>query len=154
MALLTHGHTGDTAFPVSDLGPPPPDGARSYRQYTRAALDTIPQLATLPPREREAMLAVSAVLPCRTNRYVVEELIDWSDVPADPIYQLVFPQREMLSPQDLDRMLHLVRANAPEREIRATASEIQRTRPRVVRTAPRCLSARAPGGDQRPGHRR
>ena len=45
---------------------------------------------------REAVEVVGRVLPFRTNRYVVDHLIDWSRVPEDPIFQLVFPQRQML----------------------------------------------------------
>jgi len=37
-------------------------------------------------------LAAASVLPMRTNNYVVEDLIDWSNIPDDPIFQLVFPQ--------------------------------------------------------------
>merc|ERR1719305_422903 len=39
----------------------------------------------------EQFLTLAAVLPFRTNNYVVEELIDWSNVPEDPIFQLTFP---------------------------------------------------------------
>lgn len=37
-------------------------------------------------------MAAASVLPMRANNYVVEELIDWSNIPEDPIFQLVFPQ--------------------------------------------------------------
>ena len=70
--------------------------ARKYKVLTRKDLDTIPQLQALSPERREAMKAVSAVLPFRVNNYVVEDLIDWSDTPDDPIFQLTFPQPEML----------------------------------------------------------
>ncbi len=38
------------------------------------------------------MKAVSAVLPFRVNNYVIQDLIDWNNIPDDPIYQLTFPQ--------------------------------------------------------------
>ena len=44
---------------------------------------------TLDPIE---YLAASSVFPMKANNYVVDELIDWSNVPNDPIFQLVFPQ--------------------------------------------------------------
>ena len=40
-------------------------------------------------------VAAASVLPMRANNYVVEELIDWSNIPDDPIFQLVFPQPGM-----------------------------------------------------------
>ena len=65
------------------------------------------------------------MLPFRVNQYVVEELIDWSRIPEDPIFQLTFPQEGMLSPPDLDRMRDLIRREAPDAEIRQVAREIQ-----------------------------
>ncbi len=96
-----------------------------YRVYTRKDIDRIPQLRRLPPGERLAMKAVSAVLPFRVNDYVLEELIDWSNVPADPIYQLTFPQAEMLRPADFARLYDLVRRGASPAEVKAAACAIQ-----------------------------
>ena len=59
---------------------------------------------------RRAIEVVGEVLPFRTNRYVMDELINWSNVPYDPIFQLVFPQREMLDGEDyaaVERSLHI-----------------------------------------------
>ena len=98
-----------------------------YTALTRSDLERLPQLSALSADEREAMSTVSAVLPFRVNRYVVEELIDWSDIPNDPIFQLTFPQRGMLSPQDFSRMRRLLRRGASAAEIRAEAREIQAT---------------------------
>lgn len=45
---------------------------------------------------------VSSVLPFKTNNYVVDQLIDWENVPDDPIFILNFPQKEMLKPEHFD----------------------------------------------------
>ncbi|KAF9062890.1 hypothetical protein BDP27DRAFT_1427400 [Rhodocollybia butyracea] len=37
----------------------------------------------------------------RANNYVIEELIDWSRAPDDPIFRLVFPQPDMLQHDQL-----------------------------------------------------
>jgi KamA family protein len=71
------------------------------------------------------MEAVAAVLPFRVNNYVVEDLIDWSNIPDDPIFQLTFPQPGMLRPRDLARMYGLVRRGASEGAVKAAACEIQ-----------------------------
>jgi len=97
----------------------------TFQAYTRTHFDQSPQLQGLPAAEREAMKAVSAVLPFRVNRYVIEELIDWSRIPEDPIFQLTFPQRDMLSPENFRRMRDLVRRDAPRAEVAAAAREIQ-----------------------------
>jgi KamA family protein len=95
--------------------------------YTRRDIDRIPELGRLSPSDRVAMKAVSAVLPFRVNSYVVEELIRWNDVPADPLYQLTFPQEGMLERADFLRMADLVLRDAPEPEVREAARRIQET---------------------------
>jgi KamA family protein len=42
------------------------------------------------------MEVVSAVLPFRVNDYVVRNLINWQNVPDDPIFRMTFPQKDML----------------------------------------------------------
>ena len=97
----------------------------AFRAYQRGDIDSIPELARLSADDLLAMKAVSAVLPFRVNNYVVEQLIDWDRIPDDPIYQLTFPQRGMLAPDDLGHIADLIRANAPEAELRAEARKIQ-----------------------------
>ena len=58
------------------------------------------------------MRAVAKVLPFRVNQYVLDELIDWDRVPDDPLFRLVFPQPEMLQPDQLRRMLRLMHGGA------------------------------------------
>jgi KamA family protein len=99
---------------------------RSYRAYGPRNIVRIPQLARLGPDETLAMKAVSTVLPFKVNNYVVEELIRWQDVPEDPIYQLTFPQAEMLETRDLERMMRLVRLDASQQTIHAAARKIQK----------------------------
>jgi len=72
------------------------DGSTRYRAINRSNVTRMPQWSRLDPELREAILVVSKVLPFRTNEYLVRDLIDWDRVPDDPIFQLTFPQREML----------------------------------------------------------
>lgn len=99
--------------------------ADRFALLRREQLEHLPQLAHLPRSERDALRAVAHVLPFAVNRYVVDELIDWSRAPQDPLFQLTFPQREMLAPADFERMYALVRRAAPSAELRAAAREIQ-----------------------------
>ncbi len=98
---------------------------RRYRVFTHHNMDQIAQLRLLPRTERTAMKAVATVLPFRVNNYVIEELIDWNDVPNDPIFQLTFPQPAMLEPGDFARMYKLVASDADATRIRTAAREIQ-----------------------------
>ena len=99
---------------------------RPFRVFQRGKLEEIPQIGKLSAGQKEEIQAVSAVLPFRVNSYVLDELIDWDAVPNDPMFQLTFPQGEMLAQGDLDRMLDLVRSDAPADQVKLTAQAIQR----------------------------
>jgi len=101
--------------------------SRKYKVFTAKHLDEIPQLRNLSERERLSMKAVASVLPFRVNNYVIEELIDWSNIPDDPIFQLTFPQPEMLKPEHHARMWSLVQSGASKERIKAAAQKIQHT---------------------------
>ena len=76
---------------------------------------------------REIMKAVSWVFPFRVNEYVIQELIDWSAVPEDPLYRLVFPQPGMLLPGQLSKIRGLTSRGAGEEELERAARQIQLT---------------------------
>jgi L-lysine 2,3-aminomutase len=96
-----------------------------FRTVGRRDLDAMPQLSGLSPEQRLGMKAVATVLPFRASGYVIDELIDWSSVPDDPIYQLTFPQEGMLDPADLDAVKGLLRRAAPEEEVQRLVHQIR-----------------------------
>ena len=96
-----------------------------YRPYQRSNVESAPFWSRLEPELQEAIRVVSTVFPFRTNEYITGELIDWSRVPEDPIFQLTFPQRGMLSDLDYERMLELVRAGADKRTLEQAANAIR-----------------------------
>ncbi|MCB9713583.1 MAG: lysine 2,3-aminomutase [Myxococcales bacterium] len=105
---------------ANDLAEP-----QRYRAVTRSTVTRTPQWELVPRELQEAIMVVSAVLPFRTNEYVMRELIDWERVPEDPIYQLTFVQPGMLKPEDYAAMARLLRAGAGKAELRATADRIR-----------------------------
>jgi KamA family protein len=96
-----------------------------FKVYTQRDLGKIKQLERLPEQVRFEMQVVSSVLPFRVNAYVINELIDWSRVPDDPIYQLTFPQRGMLKPTMFERMADAIRQERSRQEIQALANELR-----------------------------
>jgi KamA family protein len=100
-------------------------GEPTFRAYTDTHIDKLAARARFSIDERLAMRAVAAVLPFRTNTYVVDELIDWMAVPDDPIFRLTFPQSDMLAPVDLSRMVDLLSRDAPRQEVRQAAHEVR-----------------------------
>ena len=99
--------------------------ARQFKVYTHRQLDKIEAIQNLPEDLRFDMRVVSQVLPFRVNEYVIEELIDWSDVPADPVFQLTFPQRGMLRPEHYDAVAELVRRDADAAEMKPVIERIR-----------------------------
>lgn len=98
---------------------------RKMKFYNLRNIDQVPQIKYLSNDERFALEVVANVLPFRTNNYVVEELIDWSNIPADPIYQLTFMQKEMLTENQFNRMADALREKAPPGKIKELADEIR-----------------------------
>lgn len=98
-----------------------------FEVYTRFDLERgrISYLRKLPGELRWAMRVVAHVLPFRVNRYVAEELIDWDKAPEDPIFQLVFPQPEMLAPEDFETLAALLRRGARDEEIQRMVKAIR-----------------------------
>lgn len=96
-----------------------------FTVYTERQLDRIGPLQKLTEEQRLEMRVVANVLPFRVNQYVIDELIDWNNIPADPIFQLTFPQRGMLEPEDFERMADALRGGAERAEIQAIAREIR-----------------------------
>lgn len=88
---------------------------RPFKVYTARDLDQISALSRLSPAQRFEMKVVASVLPFRVNQYVIDELIDWDNVPDDPIFQLSFPQRGMLEPGHFEQIADLIRGKADKR---------------------------------------
>jgi KamA family protein len=82
------------------------DTAR-FRAYGPRHIDGIAERYGLPAEIRETIRAIAQVLPFRVNEYVLSDLVDWTDIPNDPIFQLVFPQRGMLPLADELRLASL-----------------------------------------------
>ncbi|NUW38379.1 lysine 2,3-aminomutase [Nonomuraea sp. SMC257] len=100
-------------------------GTRRFRAYTSKHLDDLLLRAGLHDDERLKVRAVATVLPFRTNAYVVDELIDWSAAPDDPMYRLVFPQADMLPAADVARLADLLKAEVPAAELLAEANRVR-----------------------------
>ena len=94
---------------------------KPFRVFSEPHLDQIPHLRNLSEEQRFAMKVVAKVLPFRVNQYVIDELIDWGNIPQDPIFQLTFPQKEMLEPLHFKKMASLVRNGASEKRLREAA---------------------------------
>ena len=96
-----------------------------YRAYTSKNIETLPQFRHLTSEQRAAIRTVSEVLPFRVNNYVVDELIDWDNIPHDPIFQLTFPQEGMLSAEDFECVRELCVSEASQDKINEAVRRIR-----------------------------
>jgi KamA family protein len=91
--------------------------AGMFRPYGSRDLDALLRRSSLGARYRREARAVAEVLPFRTNAYVVDQLIDWSAVPDDPMFRLTFPQPDMLPHEDRRQVAELLASSAPRERI-------------------------------------
>jgi len=97
----------------------------SIKTYTLINFRKIPQIQQMSEEVQFEMEVVGNVLPFKTNNYVVEQLIDWDNVPNDPMYVLTFPQKGMLIPEHYDKMASTLRSGADKKEIARVANDIR-----------------------------
>ena len=96
----------------------------SFHAYSKSHFSQIRQLKTLSRGMRFAMRVVATVLPFRVNQYVIDQLIDWNNVPDDPIFQMTFPQPGMLSREHFDDVSALLKSDADNKTIMNTVHRI------------------------------
>ena len=95
------------------------------KPYTRRTIQQAPQWERIPADHQEAIQVISRVLPFRTNAYVMSELIDWNNIPDDPIYRLNFPHPDMLHADEYQRLRQLVLFSQDEAAIENEVKHIR-----------------------------
>ncbi len=96
-----------------------------YKPYTLKNFRQLPQIQRLSEEQKFEMEVVGQILPFKTNNYVVEELIDWDNIPHDPMFILTFPQRNMLKPHHYNKMAAVLKNGFDKEKIRETAEKIR-----------------------------
>lgn len=96
-----------------------------YRPYGLNNFRQIPQINRLTNEQIFNLEVVARVLPFRTNNYVIDELIDWNNIPNDPLYILNFLQKDMLKKHHYDRVAALMESGADEDLIAQVANQIR-----------------------------
>ena len=97
----------------------------TYRPIDLRNVAQIPQWEAIDADLRDAITVVGQVLPFRTNQYVMDHLIDWSNVPDDPIFQLVFPQQAMLAAEEFTEIQTLLRRDDNGEALPAAVNRIR-----------------------------
>lgn len=97
-----------------------------YRAYGLRQLPDIGRRYGLSSDVVESIDALAHVLPFRVNDYVLNNLVDWANIPVDPIFQMVFPQIGMLEPAATAKLRSLGRQGWPKDETRRLTAAIRR----------------------------
>ena len=97
----------------------------NYKSYTLHNFTELPQISHLSSEQIEAIRIVGNVLPFKSNNYVTEQLIDWNNIPDDPIFTLTFPRKEMLSKPHYDKVANLLRSGAEPQVVKNEVNKIR-----------------------------
>ena len=97
----------------------------SIKTYTLSNFRNLPQIQEMSEEKKVEMEVVGNVLPFKTNNYVVEQLIDWNNIPNDPMFVLTFPQKGMLLPKHYEQMAATLEKTSDKKEIQDTANQIR-----------------------------
>ena len=101
------------------------DDSPSLKSYTLSNFRELPQIQKLSEEKQFEIEVVGNVLPFKANNYVVEQLIDWDNIPLDPMYVLTFPQKGMLKPEHYEKMASTLENTSNKNEISSIANEIR-----------------------------
>lgn len=97
----------------------------SYRAYNLNNYNNIAQIEKLSKEDVEAIEVVGRVLPFKANDYVVNELINWDNIPKDPIFTLVFPRKEMLLNKHYNQVLKTIDLSPQDPDCRKLINDIR-----------------------------
>ena len=96
-----------------------------YSSFMLHNFKNIPQIKTISSEFIEAIEIVGSVLPFKTNNYVVDNLIDWNNIPNDSMFKLTFPQKDMLLPHHYEQMKRVINNGADKAKRKEAANEIR-----------------------------
>ncbi|MCM1986178.1 lysine 2,3-aminomutase [Methanococcoides seepicolus] len=100
---------------------------RDFRAYTLSNYKEIPQIQNFTQEQQEDIEIAARIFPFRVNNYVIDELINWDNVPNDPMFRLTFPNKDMLLPPHYEEMKHLLHTGASEEEVQQAIHKIRLT---------------------------
>ena len=96
-----------------------------YQSYQIRNYKSIEGIDKLSAADRKAIEITGLVLPFKANNYITSELINWDNIPDDPIYTLFFPRKEMLKTEHFEQVEQLVSAAASEAQIKEATNAIR-----------------------------
>lgn len=97
---------------------------KPYKKYLRTDIRGIFESKGITDPFIEEREIVAMVFPFKINQHIVD-IIQWERYLTDPLFQLTFPQPEMLLPDEIERIKRLKAVNADRETIAAEISAIR-----------------------------
>lgn len=119
------GHSGGGKFCTQNVRGMSDFDSRKIHYYTVKSVQRLPQYRSLSADLQLGLQVVGRVLPFRVNSYVVDELIDWANVPDDPIFRLTFMHPDMLTAEQFGRVADGLKAGLTKPEMEKIANQIR-----------------------------
>ncbi len=98
---------------------------QAYKAYHGRNFREIPQISALSKELLFDIEVVSQVFPFKVNNFVIDHLIEWDKAPRDPMFNLTFPRREMLSARDYEAVADALMRGDETAELQHTVSRIR-----------------------------
>src|SRR5574338_295970 len=80
------------------------DGAHRYQSFMQHNFRDIQQIQSFSKDRQFEIEVVANTFPFKVNNHVIDKLIDWDNIPNDPIFTLTFPQKKMLTSENFKKM--------------------------------------------------
>jgi L-lysine 2,3-aminomutase len=93
--------------------------------YNSKNFREIEYMKYLPEDVKREIDIVSSVIPFKTNNYVVDYMIDWENYEEDPIYVLNFPNKEMLTEDQYERVEKVLDGNHSKLDVNRVVNKIR-----------------------------
>ena len=97
---------------------------QSYKKFLRTDLADIFKSQNITDPDLNEREIVAQVFPFKINQFMIDQ-IDWNNYQNDPIFQLTFPQKEMLLPNEISHIQSLKSSGASRNEIAKVVSDIR-----------------------------
>jgi len=86
-----------------------------FKTFTSQSFLNSNYFEKLPIEEQQLFKVLTKIFHFKVNNYVLEHLIDWDNIPEDPMYRLTFPRKEMLNPVNFEQLNKVVQSgDTPE----------------------------------------
>lgn len=82
-----------------------------FKAFNSINYQEIKQLGGVSEELRQDIGILSKILPFRTNKYVIDHLIDWSNPLEDPLFLMNFPVRQMIPEEDFQVLQKAVKTS-------------------------------------------